>query len=161
MKLIIWMLILTLLMGSCVTRRSCGRKFPYKESDSVSVFSNTVTLIRDTTIYVKIPGDTVFESVPVYEFSTLSDGLATSVAWIKDGKLNHRLNQKDTIIPFTIKGALSRSVTETRRFNNEKRIVYINNQSKWQIQKNLGRIILIISSYLLVKWLSKINLKKG
>lgn len=145
-NLFLFLFFLTIFSG-CVTRKACDRKFPDKEKDSVSVVSTTVTVIRDTTIYIQIPGDTVYTSVPVSnnELSILNTSMATSEAWIRDGKLNHRLEQKDTVVASTLKGALK----TTREVESKKEVThhteYINQLTGWQrVQVYLGRFFVLI-----------------
>lgn len=130
MKKIISVLILTLLASSCNTRLVCEKRRHADRSDSISSNINTVTVIRDTTIYVQIPGDTVFASIPLAQFpmhgldkaqnpaigiSRLRTPNATSSVWVKDGRLNHRLEQKDTTVTSNLKGALKTSTTTTQK----------------------------------------------
>lgn len=152
-NLILFLFFLTIFFG-CVTRKSCDRKFPDKEKDSVSVVSATVTVIRDTTIYIQIPGDTIYKSVFASdnEISKLNTSLATSEAWIRDGKLNHRLEQKDTVVASTIKGALK----TTREVESRKEVInhieYVNRLTGWQwVQVWIGRIFGFIV-VLLILW---------
>lgn len=138
-------LILALLLSSCVTRRAC-------ES------TNTQTVIRDTTIYVKIPGDTSGSSVLLNdvvrlnatlasdqstEVSRLKTQLGVSSVWLKDGSLHHRLEQKDTAVVTTLKGALKTSTTHDRREQTIVQARYINHLTGWQwTQVYLGRAFL-------------------
>lgn len=100
-----------LLLTSCVTRKACERRFPAREYDSSTVVTNTVTVYRDTTIYITLHGDTVYESVPVDKVSRLKTPLARSVAWIEGGKLKHVMVQKDTTLAQTLKGAITMKST--------------------------------------------------
>jgi len=63
------------------------------------------TIIRDTTIYVRIPGDTIHDTVVAKEgaFSILTTGYGNSIAWINSGKLFHRLEQQEKYLPATLK----------------------------------------------------------
>jgi len=104
-------------------------------------------VIRDTTIWVKIPGDTVLLTTPIDEVSRLNTALATSTAWIKDGKISHRLEQKDTTVPATIKGALKTthktSITRSQKERTIQQTRYANQLTGWQwTQVYLGRIFL-------------------
>lgn len=147
MKTTITLILLTLSFWSCVTREACERKFPNNRTDSFREIKNTITTIRDTTVFLQIPGDTVFESVPASgnESSNLKTSLAISAAWIEDGKLNHRLEQKDTSVASNIKGAIK----TTRQLESKNEITnkteYINRITGWQwFQIYLGRFFLLI-----------------
>lgn len=141
MKTIISIFLLTFLSG-CITKKACERKFPHPGRDSVSVVANTVTLIRDTTIYVRMPGDTVFGSVPVFEVSTLTAGTATSTARVMDGMLLHRMEQRDTAVAAHLKGALRTTSREIARKEVVYRTQYTNQLTGWQwFQVWVGRIL--------------------
>lgn len=86
---IISVVILALLLCSCVTRQACERRFANAWLESrdgeigagadinTTASTYTLMLIRDTTIYVQIPGDTVegeVPSVPLSESSLLESG---------------------------------------------------------------------------------------
>jgi len=75
------------------------------------------TIIRDTTIYVHLPADTLYDTVVAREgaFSILNSGYASSVAWINSGKLFHRLDQQEKHLPVNIKQAVK---TTTNALNN-------------------------------------------
>lgn len=106
-----FLLILLLINASCATRRFPG--------ESVREVRSTVTVYRDTTIYIRLPGDTVFLASGVGEgdVSRLITGLAVSEAWVEEGMLKHRLLQKDTLVSGIVKNAVrstSSRVTEQR-----------------------------------------------
>ncbi len=135
----LYILIILTFLTSCATRKMCDRKFPAGVNTTV----NTVTVIRDTTIYIEIPGDTVFQSVPVVEgeVSKLNTPLALSYAWVVGGKLNHRLVQKDTVVPSTVKGALKTSIKEAQVQEVKTRIEF--RLTSWQqVQVYLGRVFI-------------------
>ncbi len=104
---------------------------------------STITVIRDTTIYIEIPGDTTFTSVPLVdgEISKINTPLAISYAWVTAGKLNHRLEQKDTVLPTTLKGALKTTIKEVQVQEVKTRIEF--RLTGWQqVQVYLGRVLL-------------------
>ena len=154
MKKIIFMLISALLASSCNTRLVCKKRSPVDQYDSISNSIKTVTVIRDTSIYVNLPGDSVFVTTPIDEVSRLNTSLASSTAWIKNGKISHRLEQKDTTIPATIKGALKTTTTKSDSTHTIHQTRYINRLSGWQwTQVYLGRLFM---GLLAVIFLSKI-----
>jgi hypothetical protein len=52
-------------MSSCVTRRKCDAKFP-PVNDTIRIdHTRDSIVIRDTTIYLSIPGERVIDSVPI------------------------------------------------------------------------------------------------
>lgn len=153
MNKIISGLILTLLLSSCVTRRACERRFPVERADSISSSTNTVTVIKDTTIFIRIPGDTLAAKGLLTDVSQLSTSLATSSVYVKDGIINHRLEQMDTVIGATIKGALKSSSTLEKNEHTILQTRYINQLTGWQwTQVYLGRILLgMVGVWILLK----------
>lgn len=94
---------------------------PWKISDSV-IINNTVSVYRDTTIFVRLPGETVYDSIKVpyaLNFSTpvniLETKYALSKAWIENSLLRHTLVQKQSEIPATIAGAIQNTVSTKER----------------------------------------------
>lgn len=94
---------------------------PWQIYDSVLI-TKTVTEIRDTTIFVHLPGDTVRDSIKVpyiAQFSTpiniLETRYAISKAWIENSLLKHTLVQKKSEIPATIPGAIQNTVSTKER----------------------------------------------
>lgn len=79
----------------------------------------TNTVYRDTTVYIYVPGEKQIDSVPVLitvykdgtvnvstKKNTLHTSLATSQAWIENGKLRHTLIQKDSAYKAVIENAI-------------------------------------------------------
>lgn len=54
-----------LLMCSCVTKKTCDRKFPPVISKSDSIYNTETIIYKDTTVYDTIPGDTVIVEMAV------------------------------------------------------------------------------------------------
>jgi len=144
-----------------VTRRACERRFAGAGAGTNinnTSSTNTHTVIRDTTIYVKIPGDTAASSVLLNdvvrlnatlasdqstEVSRLKTQLGVSSIWLADGRLHHRLEQKDTAVASTLKGALKTSTTYDKREQIIVQTRYINQLTGWQwTQVYLGRAFL-------------------
>ena len=90
--------------------------FSCKGPETITV---TNTVVRDTTIYIPIPGERVHDSIKVpyfAQFSTPKNVLETkhalSTAWIENSLLQHTLIQKQSNMPATIPGAIrERTVT--------------------------------------------------
>ena len=102
---------------SCVTRRACDRRFPPVTTTSASTI--TEVYIRDTVVKVVFEGAQLMDSSELKadanidllnritaDKSILRTGPATSEAWVADGRMYHRLQQRDTAIDVTLKGAL-------------------------------------------------------
>lgn len=155
---LVCILILITLMASCSTKRSCeGTKQP-ADSDSIDRVTNTVTVIHDTVINIKLIGDTVYKITQASsgEISELTTPLACSFAWIANGKLNHRLQQKDTVIPASLKNAVRSTLTTTNEFRNATKVIKTNQLTGWQwFQIYLGRsfaaLIVLLTVWVLLK----------
>ena len=169
MKKIIIVLILALLASSCNTPRVCRRQFPDARTEGRDAgFSanttdsiQTVTLVRDTTIYIFLSGDSVEVLTPMDEVSRLNTTLATSTVWLKDGKINHRLEQKDTIVPKVIKGALKTTITSAKNTQTIIKTRNVNFLSGWQwTQIYLGRVFLGALAAIILWGILKRNLIK-
>ena len=144
------LLILTALCltSSCVTRKNCEKRFPQAVHDSLIIHTNTQTIYKDTTVFVRIPGDTVEKVIELHstdltdsEISILNTERARSFAWIKAGKLHHRLIQKDSVLEQKIKNAI-RTTSHTA---NQEKIIYktqkVNELTGLQwVQIYLGRL---------------------
>lgn len=148
------MFIITLLIFSgCVTRKACDRKFPPVEMNSISETSKITTTYRDTTVYVKFPGDTIFKEILLKpgEVSKIASPMAVSEAWISQGKLNHRLSQKETMVPAVINDAVKTTVTTADRERIVHRVKKVNELTNWQlIQIWIGRALIFYVLILLI-----------
>lgn len=157
MKLLIILLLVTIIASSCITRKACERRFPTLIHDSTQIVTNTITVYRDTTLYIHIPGDTVFKSINIDEgVSLIKTPYTTSYAWVTDGILKHKLEQKDTAVLQNIKGAL-RTTTKDQQYNKTiERVKYVNKLTNWQIfQIYLGRLLTVLIILLLCLQLIK------
>lgn len=129
-------------ISGCVTRRACDRKFP-GSVDSVRTVSRTVTTYKDTVVYVKLIGDTVFSTLLLTDKpvdSKLNTPLAKCTVSVKDGKLTHRLEQKDTTLSSTIRNAQKYTTTSNIKEHTKTRIIKENIPTPWQwFQIYLGR----------------------
>jgi hypothetical protein len=123
MKTLSFFFLCILLLQSCITKKACNRKFP----QNTNTVTNTVTLYRDTIIYINLPGQTVtspgdtvyidrFTNLATSEKSFLHTSLAISTAQVIGGILKHNLIQKDTTLQRLIADAVklqsTHSVTE-------------------------------------------------
>ena len=90
---------------------------PWQILDSIIV-RETKEIIRDTTIYVHIPGEIVHDSVLVAVADSISSPVsilktkyAISRAWIENSQLKHTLEQVKTDIKQVIQGINKETVT--------------------------------------------------
>ena len=132
MKTLLVLLLSLLFFTSCITQnridRKCHKaKMKYdlaatkwgcpKTQDS-TVTTSQVT-IKDTTIYVPIPGQTVHDSIPVIitkglmnsPVSLLETTYSRSKAWVENGILKHTLDQRPSTFPVILPGAIHNSTT--------------------------------------------------
>jgi len=127
MKAILYLSLFLALLGhsGCVTYKKCLEKFP-PSRDTLRITQVKDSIIyRDTTIYVKIQGETkhdsVFVKIPeegkLFSFDTLRQDtpLASAEAWIADSYLQLKLTQKDT----TILTKLSKAIMEAYHWKSE------------------------------------------
>jgi len=134
MKTLLVLLLSLLFFTSCITQnridRKCRKaKLNYEiaatkwgcPKDLDSTFVQSQVIIKDTTIYVPVPGQTVHDSIPVIitkglvnsPVSTLETTYFRSRAWVVDGILKHTLDQKPSTFPITIPAAIQTTTTNT------------------------------------------------
>ena len=107
----LWILLIIVFLGSCVTQKRCLKKFP--PVVSVDTIVHDTTIYRDTTVYEYIEGDTVYNEriisipktvyVPPVEAET---EFAHALAWIQNQRLRLELRQKDSLLQFRIDSAI-------------------------------------------------------
>lgn len=109
------------------------------------------TIIKDTTIYVHIPGDTIHDTVIAKDgaFSILTTGYANSLAWINGGKLFHKLEQPEKVLPVTIRQAEKTTIINPPKApappgRNGQGLTFLQ-----KIQIFMGKVLLIV----LVGWI--------
>jgi hypothetical protein len=134
MKILYLLLLLLLFFTSCITQnridRKCRKaKLNYeiaatkwgcpKELDSTFVQSKVI--IKDTTIFVPVLGETVHDSIPVIitkglmnsPVSILETTYSRSKAWVENGALKHTLDQNPSSFPVILPGAIHNSTSST------------------------------------------------
>ena len=117
MKKHILVLAAAVCLCGCVTQKRCLDKFP---PDTITkIETKTVIEYRDTTVFVHLPGDSVFVNVPIPIIEPLNIPkltarlpLARSSAWVDDGLLNLGLWLDSTTYKFKLDSAMS-TVTDT------------------------------------------------
>lgn len=124
LKYIILSVIVLIMLSGCVTQRNCNRKFPPQEK--IERITETVTIYRDTTVYVYLKPDTIRQTDTVMVTVDRETGLTnsrrslleTDLAWtwaqVVGGQLRHELYMNETEIQQTIANAVKeQSTTET------------------------------------------------
>jgi major membrane immunogen (membrane-anchored lipoprotein) len=130
---IIVILALVVLLGSCVTKRACDRKFPPQEytttQDSTYTKDSIVEKIVEVPVYIKgdtvTKSDTVFidketglsNSKPIHAETTFSK--ATSQ--VRDGKLGLTLIQKDSM--FKVQALAKEAYYWKEKYNSKELVV--------------------------------------
>ena len=99
-------ILLSLLLIS-VTVCSCGvhRHVPVENSqkDSVIIHIKDSVIFRDSIIFVEVPKESTSAIVASSDSSHLETAVATSDAWIRDGRLHHTLRNKEQLQPVEVK----------------------------------------------------------
>ena len=134
MKTQLFLLLSFLFFTSCITQNRIDRKCRKAKlnydiaatkwgcpKDLDSTFIQSHVIIKDTTIYVSIPAQTVHDSIPVIitkglmntPVSTLETTYSRSKAWVVDGILKHTLDQKPSSFPLTIPAAIHTTTTNS------------------------------------------------
>lgn len=129
------LLLMAISLSSCSTRKAYERKFPPVIISDVR--TSTMIQIRDTTLKVKIAGDTVnanFYLVQPKEphfginshqmnFPSIQDttsilhtAFSTSVVKIENGCIQHSLQQPDTLVDVRVEGAV-RTISKKEKLN--------------------------------------------
>ena len=142
--------LIVLILSSCSVQRRAERKcekatYKWGCNKDTAYIKETVinTLYKDTVVYIKIPGDTVHDSVPVVveiftdgttlvssKKNTLQTSLATSQAWIQSGKLHHTLIQKDSVYKAQIQNAIR--ITQHFMKESTTKVIEVNKLTRWQ-----------------------------
>ena len=156
MKNLLILLVSIVLLSSCVTQRKCMDKFPPPPNDTITN-TKIVETIRDTTIIVEIPADTVYKMEPIkigpdgivnHPKIRLDTKHAWAEAWVENNVLKMKLYQKESEIEATIQGAIREYVE-----NNTTTIVeyvYVPVEFTWweTLYLTIGKITFIVLSTL-------------
>ena len=117
MRNIVFLLLVSLLTGCFASKKRCERLYPVIVSTD-TVVRETVrdsVVLRDTTIFVSIPGETLIDSVFVKPGIVLSDTIrletsfALALAYYKTPKVHLILEQKGKNFEIELKNALQES----------------------------------------------------
>jgi hypothetical protein len=151
MKNILIILIALISFTGCVTEKRCNSKFPTEVMiiRKDSIITEKETIFRDTTIFIRIPGENQYYTDTIYikdgqlyfKPSHLRTSFAESRAWIENGHIRHTLTQNDTIISVRIKDAIRLTWERAEKYftKDQTRIVEIKVIPKWvQIFAFLG-----------------------
>lgn len=134
MKILYLVMLSLLFFTSCITQNRMDRKCRKAKlkydlaatkwgcpKDLDSTFNQSQVIIKDTTIYVPVPSQTVHDSIPVIitkglvnsPVNTLETTYSRSKAWVVDGILKHTIEQRPSTIPVILPGAIHNSTSST------------------------------------------------
>jgi hypothetical protein len=128
------------------------------------------TIYRDTTVYIKLPGETKFDSIfievkksiPYYvnaknQVLTLHSKYAISQSWIKDNKLYAKLRDIDTTITIRLDNVIRENSNLKTVYEKQVQTLQAEKKSKWWSGFKFG-IILTVIVCLIIKFFDKIKL---
>lgn len=133
MKYLIYIILISIVTSSCVTMDRCNRKFPPVESVIVhdSIVTESITVFRDSLIYVKLDPDTItlinhqYYSDPASPELITIDTISTenkfshAYAWVDRSTLGLSLFAKDTTLEFLLDDAVRETEHWKRLYHSE------------------------------------------
>jgi len=118
------LILVMLVVTSCATQRRCSKKFPPR-SDTIKIVRVRDSIIyRDTTVFIRLPGEKVTDSVTIpcpeivnyiADTAKAETSLAKARAWWQYPKVRLELIQKDT----TIERRLANAIKEAYHYRSE------------------------------------------
>ena len=164
MNKILIFVVLVFLFSSCATQKKCNKKFPAQvvwQKDSI--IEKEIIILRDTTIYVNLPKDTVKLTETIYVKNGVVNmaekivevGIVSASAKIVNNNLRVLGWLNDSGVFVTLKDA----ITERDKYKEiisktvKQKTIEVNKLTQWQIfQMWLGRILaVIILGFLVIK----------
>lgn len=140
-------------------------KFPPETKIIVkdSVVYTTITKYRDTTIFIKIPSEIIFNTDTVYigkdglvnsRKSYLTTSFAESYAQVVNSRLQHTLIQNDTLVSYTVKDAVRETWEKAEKYYKEQQqtvvsVKYVPVFYKVMMWIAFGLIVLIVGNLLI------------
>jgi hypothetical protein len=134
MKTQLFLLLSFLFFTSCITQNRIDRKCRKAKlnydiaatkwgcpKDLDSTFIQSQVIIKDTTIFVPVPGQAFHDSIPVIitkglmnsPVSLFETTYSRSKAWVENGILKHTLDQTPSTIPVILPGAIHTLTSNT------------------------------------------------
>lgn len=101
------MILVVFAVTSCATQKRCSRKFPARPDTIKIIQVRDSIVLRDTTFYIMLPGETVTDSVMIpcpevinyiADTARAETFLAKAWAWWQYPRIRLMLEQKDTTI---------------------------------------------------------------
>ena len=157
---ILFLFVLTIL-SSCTTQRKCLRKYP-PQTSTVIVYRDSIHTeikYRDTTIFVKIPGQTITDTVfvpvnspgPSYvpDTARAENTYSIAKAWLDWPKIRLNLFQKPQTIEILLKNAIKERDTYRELYENEKSKEVVNVRYVPKFWKIAGWAGIILTLFLI------------
>lgn len=94
------LLLLLFIVASCGICHKC--EYRNLQTDSIYVERVDSVFVRDTILQVQIRDSIVYQTSDIDSLSHLETDVATSDAWVEDGELHHRLENKRELIPINV-----------------------------------------------------------
>ena len=134
MKTHLFLVLSLLFFTSCITQNRIDRKCRKAKmkydlaatkwgcpNSQDSIVTTSQVIIKDTTIYVPVPGQAFHDSIPIIitkglmnsPVSLLETTYSRSKAWVENGILKHTLDQRPSTIPVILSGAIHTSTSNT------------------------------------------------
>ena len=120
------------LLSSCTTAKKCYRKFP-PQTSTETIYRDSIREVikyRDTTLYIKIPGETITNTVfvPVAspgqnyipDTARAENKYAIGKAWLDWPKIKLTLIQKPQTLEFQLKNAIKEANVYRQLYEKEK-----------------------------------------
>lgn len=152
-----------LFFTSCITQNKCLEKYP-NPPPSVEKVVETITVYKDTTVYVYLLADTVYKTDTVlvnkegkvnYPLNRLDVEYAWSTIEIKNSKIFHYIYQKESEISKTIENAIKETNKDSVTIIKESYPVLIPITWWQQTKMNLGiafiGLIILLVGYQILK----------
>ena len=157
---IIALLVTPFIMQSCSLFQRTIDRVEYR--DSIIIHEKEV--LRDTTVYVHLPGETFYDSIPVLipcpdipsehpavypNRLTVQGSLAYAHSWIHNQQLHLLLTEKDTLLPVKLNNAIREREYWRNRYQSKEEVKVI--QLPWW--KNMFYYIGLFTSLLFIIFL--------
>lgn len=122
--IVVLLFLSALAVSSCVTQSRCSKRFPLHADTIKIVQVRDSIILRDTTIYIKIPGESVTDSIMIpcpeiinyiADTAFAETTLAKAWAWWQYPGVRLKLIQKDT----TIETRLEEAIREAYHWKSE------------------------------------------
>ena len=153
----ILILLLVSFFASCNMQKYCSSRFPPTASTNDSISFIEKVVYRDTTIYLTMKGETVFDTVYIDTVSNtaqsyLSTDFSKSFAFWDGQRLIHELMQKDSSIALALSNAIKEHSTISYIEREVVKVEVRNELTGWQHSQIYAAWILAIILLVSALW---------